>query len=63
MHSKLLENNKWTNDVPDMNKARFSMTMLFVDSRWIYSFGGATEDLMGTETGLEIERLEILKEG
>ena len=30
----------WSQDVPEMCNAKFSMTMLLMDKKWIYSFGG-----------------------
>ena len=31
---------QWTQDVPDMNKPLFSMTLVPIAQQWIYSFGG-----------------------
>jgi len=38
---------------------KFSMTMVLMDNVWIYSFGGATRDVMmdNNQKGFEIERL------
>ena len=35
---------KWIKDVPSLNTAKFSMTMMKLDKTWLYSFGGATTD-------------------
>jgi hypothetical protein len=48
---------KWSLDVPSMKLERFSMTMMVMDKKWLYSFGGATMNFQTNLTNFEIERL------
>lgn len=50
---------EWQQDLPNLNKNKFSSTMISVDRRWIYSFGGASYETNEQSKGLEIERLDL----
>jgi hypothetical protein len=48
---------KWHKDVPNLQQAKFSMTMMVMDKTWLYSFGGLS-DTHGMDTGFfQVERL------
>jgi hypothetical protein len=51
----------WTTDVPSMEVEKFSMTLMVLDKKWLYSFGGATLNFQNDLTGFEIERLDTEK--
>ena len=46
-----------------MQVEKFSMTMMVMDKKWIYSFGGATMNFQKDLTNFEIERLDTEKLG
>ena len=53
----------WQMDVPNLNEAKFSMTMMKLDKTWIYSFGGATNNYNDPSQDLELERLNTQYKG
>jgi hypothetical protein len=48
----------WQQDLPALECPKFSMTMLLMDNKWIYSFGGAAVVMLDNGIkGFEVERL------
>ena len=56
-----LQTEKWSLDVPKMQVEKFSMTMMLMDKKWLYSFGGATYSFHNELKNFEIERLDTQK--
>ena len=50
---------KWSNDVPDLNVAKFGISLVVVAVTWLYSFGGQSDEhqLQNLDENFEIERL------
>lgn len=56
-----LNEDKWIQDVPDMQVEKFSMTMMLLDKTWLYSFGGASIYFRDDLKNFEIERIDTSK--
>lgn len=51
-----LKTQQWTADVPAYNSPKYAMTMLVIDTSWLYTFGGSCMNI-GLSTNFTVERL------
>ena len=51
-----INKNTWSKDVPDMEEAKYSHTMIVVSNTWLYAFGGAYDLYFDDRTSQTVER-------